>query len=124
MYEAGETQIIHRRRVPAMGWVAILSGLREGHLVQVRPEGTILGRESTCDIQLDEPSVSGRHAKIWVDEGEGENTSWTFLIQDMASTNGTHVNGKEILREELHDGDVIELGEAKMVFKCIELPQT
>ena len=120
-YEAGETQILYRKHAPIMGWVAVLSGPRNGRLEPIRLEGSILGRESGCDIQIDDDVVSGRHAKVWAQEPSEEGDHWAFFIQDMASTNGTYVNGKEILRETLQDGDVIELGKAKLVFKSIEL---
>ena len=122
-YEAGKTQVIRRQRPPVMGWVAIVSGLRAGALEPIRLDGTVLGRDADCDIQLDEETVSGRHAKIWAQEPQDAEDTWHFYIQDMASTNGTYVNGEEILRAEIKDNDVIELGKAKLVFKCIELPR-
>lgn len=120
-FDAGETQIVRLKRAPVMGWMAVLSGLRLGRLEPIRLEGSILGREPNCDIQLDDDVVSGRHAKVWAQEPAEGDDHWTFFIQDMASTNGTYVNGKEILKETLKDGDVVELGKAKLVFKCIEL---
>ena len=39
-----------------------------------------------------------------------------FYIVDLASTNGLLVNENKVHQEELHDGDVIELGEVRLRF--------
>ena len=123
MVRKEKTQLFRLHHEPVMGWVAIMSGPHLGRLERVKLDGTLLGRDPECDIQIDDDTVSGRHAKIWAKELDDTDKPWVFYIQDLASTNGTYVNGEEVLRVELKDGDVIELGEAKLVFKRIDIPK-
>ncbi len=49
----------------------------------------IIGSSDTCDIVLEQATVSGKHCRIvWTTEG--------FTIEDLGSTNGTFVNGVRI----------------------------
>ena len=50
----------------------------------------LLGRdERECDVWVEDPSVSRRHAEVWL---EGE----TCYIRDLGSANGTWVNGQPL----------------------------
>ena len=72
---------------------------------------TKLGRKRHNDIVLDNMVVSGEHCVFDMDEVEG------VYVEDLASTNGTHVNGKLIgSRELLRDNDVIGIGNFKIQF--------
>jgi hypothetical protein len=73
------------------------------------PNQAIIGRMPGCDVQLDDPSVSRRHARI-----SRANTGW--LIEDLGSTNGVTVNGASVEREYLNGGEDIELGNVRMRF--------
>ena len=49
--------------------------------------GLIIGRDSgACELQMNDPSVSRKHAKIFKDQG-------VIWIQDLDSANGTVING-------------------------------
>ena len=48
--------------------------------------GAVLGRSRECDITLEDPNVSRRHAEV-----RHENGAW--WIVDLGSTNGIEVNG-------------------------------
>jgi pSer/pThr/pTyr-binding forkhead associated (FHA) protein len=76
-------------------------------LVPIMDTVTRLGRSLSADVELDEASVSRRHALI-VREDED-----TFLLDD-GSRNGTFHNGIRIERALLRDGDTIELGTARL----------
>src|SRR5215831_11820005 len=69
-----------------------------------------IGKLSTSHLRLeDDDSVSRMHAVIEV-------TSATEItIIDLGSTKGTIVNGKKINKASLQDGDILVLGETKMV---------
>ena len=67
-------------------------------------EQLLLGRHPACDVVLGAPSVSRRHAQLAHRHG-----SW--VIQDLASTNGTLVNGERVGRATVRGGDVLTLGE-------------
>ena len=64
----------------------------------------LLGRDPACDIHLDDPSVSSRHCRITMREGQP-------LVDDLSSTNGTIINTARITGTHLlAAGDLITLG--------------
>ncbi len=62
-----------------------------------------IGRNEDCDIVLPDRQVSRHHARIsW----DGER----FLVEDLGSKNGTHVNGQEAAEPiALRDGDEVQI---------------
>ncbi len=63
-----------------------------------------IGSLPDCDLQVDSPAVSGRHCRL-TQRGQ------TFLLEDLASTNGTFVAGQRIDRpREVRRGEAITLG--------------
>ncbi|QIL71166.1 FHA domain-containing protein [Diaphorobacter sp. HDW4B] len=77
--------------------------------VPVTKERTTLGRRPYNDVVIDNLAVSGEHALIHLTDDAVE-------IEDLGSTNGTHVNGKAVKRHNLRNGDTIELGRYKIRF--------
>ena len=66
--------------------------------------GAVIGRANGCDIHLDDPFVSRRHARVISSEVGA-------AIQDLGSANGTHVNGRRSSGvTPLHPGDVVQVG--------------
>lgn len=63
----------------------------------------VIGRERTCEICLEDNSVSRRHAEI------RPATGGHYLI-DLRSTNGTYVNDRPASTYRLSDGDYIRIG--------------
>ncbi len=79
------------------------SGPVQGNRWIIPPEGVTLGRDSGCEVVIDDRQVSRRHAKV--DRRAGK----TF-ISDLASKNGTCVNGVPLKDEvELKDGDLVQI---------------
>jgi predicted component of type VI protein secretion system len=67
----------------------------------------LIGRHSSCDLVVSDPSVSRRHARlVFRDHG--------WILQDLDSTNGTRVNGVRVGRSELRPGDRLAIGEARL----------
>jgi pSer/pThr/pTyr-binding forkhead associated (FHA) protein len=62
-----------------------------------------IGRTPTNDIKIDNPAVSQIHAKIYFKNGQ-------FIVEDQKSLNGTFVNGKNISKYVLKNGDQIKIG--------------
>ncbi|MCM2348338.1 MAG: FHA domain-containing protein [Acidovorax soli] len=75
--------------------------------VELTKEQTTLGRRPYNDIVIDNLAVSGEHAVIHMTDGGVE-------IEDLGSTNGTYVNAKAVKRQELRNGDVIEVGKYRI----------
>ncbi|HEX5174264.1 MAG TPA: DUF3662 and FHA domain-containing protein [Gaiellaceae bacterium] len=70
---------------------------------------SVLGRSRDVDVQIDDPSVSRRHAEI-VQEGS------TYWLVDLGSTNGTEVDGRRVQRVRLADGSRFTIGETTVTF--------
>ncbi len=98
----------------ALAWLVITSGPRRGTLCTIRGDQMTIGRDPDNDLIIDDPAVSGRHAKIKVEKEEGEEG---FFLYDLASTNGTFIRGEKILRHRLQDGDRILFGQTEAIFK-------
>ena len=68
-----------------------------------------VGRLPDNLLCLDNPAVSGHHARIyWENE--------RYFVEDNNSTNGTYLNGQPIRKAELHHGDVIAVGKHSIEF--------
>ncbi len=70
----------------------------------------ILGREISCDIQINDPSVSRHHAELLYGAD-----GWT--VRDTGSTNGTSLNGAPINQSRVFNGDLIKLGNTELQFQ-------
>lgn len=80
--------------------------LRE-HLLE--KEAVSVGRKHGNDIQVNDMTVSGRHALITTVNGES-------MAEDLGSTNGTLINGKEISKCTLQHGDIIQMGNYQFTY--------
>lgn len=90
---------------------------RASRVVMIRDgESLEIGRDVSCDLVLDDPRVSRRHARLgW--NGSG----WTLL--DVGSKNGTTVNGEPARGAELRDGDWIGFGRLRGRFERLSAAQ-
>jgi hypothetical protein len=85
--------------------------LVDGNRVVVGPGGATVGRSRQCDVVIDDPNVSRRHAEIRPRGG-----SW--VLSDLGSTNGSSLNGRRIDSPEvIRPGDEIELGTSVLRFE-------
>jgi hypothetical protein len=83
----------------------------DGKRLLVPPGGALIGRSRECDIVIDDTNVSRRHAEL----SPGGN-GWR--IQDLGSTNGVRVNGRQVEGPHpLESGDRIELGTVSVTFE-------
>ena len=69
----------------------------------------LVGRDpESCDVVLEHPTVSRRHAQLHHRDG-------AWVLQDLDSTNGTTINGKQVVRCRLEPGDRVMLGRQTVV---------
>jgi len=108
------TILIRPNQKPALAWLVVASGPYTGHLYSLTDRKQVVGREA-ADIVLGDPSASAQHAAIWPEPDDEGGT--VFLIQDLASSNGTWVNGEEILKVQLKDDDRLSIGDTALIFK-------
>ncbi|HRV69136.1 MAG TPA: FtsK/SpoIIIE domain-containing protein [Marmoricola sp.] len=82
----------------------VLSGPEQGREFGLAIGSTMLGRDPDCDLVLDDPMVSRRHARI--------NVSDTIEIIDQGSANGVLVAGMAVPRLTLRSGEVVTVGDS------------
>ncbi len=78
-----------------------------GEVIPVLAAGVMVGRGSDCDIRIDDPGVSRRHAEFRV---LGEGSGADVVIVDLHSTNGTVVDGTQVAQAQVRDGSEVTLG--------------
>jgi predicted component of type VI protein secretion system len=82
--------------------------------VQLPAQGTlVVGRSGGCDLRLRDADTSRRHAKIVCEEER-------IVLHDLASTNGTFVNGEKVEERTLEPGDRIQIGSNEIAFCRVE----
>ena len=69
-----------------------------------------IGREDSCELHLDDPMISRRHAAVTFAEGR-------WWIEDLGSRNGTLVNQQRVRRVPLPPSCEIKLYEAAPVLR-------
>ncbi len=82
-----------------------MGGLAGLGLAAQAPSEVMIGRDPTIAIVIDNPVVSGRHARI-LKTREG------LVIEDLGSTNGTYVNGQRVQRQRINFTDDVRVGSA------------
>jgi diguanylate cyclase (GGDEF)-like protein len=89
-------------------FLIVLSGRSVGKMFKL-PHGEVtLGRSLDCQIRLDDEGVSRSHLKL-IHDDDG------FTLVDLDSTNGTYVNGAKIHRQQLADGDRVQVGSVSIL---------
>lgn len=85
--------------------MVILKSLDEQILIEIEEGQTLLlGRLPTCDVILEDGSISSQHAKLKLGNSQ-------LRVSDMGSTNGTRLNYSILTTPEyLQDGDTVEFG--------------
>ncbi|HMG54468.1 MAG TPA: ATP-binding protein [Kofleriaceae bacterium] len=77
---------------------------------------TSIGRDRRCDICVDDPMVSSSHAEIVRD------VTGAYRLRDLGSRRGTFVGSRQVEEIELHDGDELLIGPARMRFHTRPTP--
>jgi hypothetical protein len=88
----------------------IVAGPERGREIRLKPEQAItMGRSHSNELVLEDEAISGRHCRL-----RHEDDGW--ILHDLGSTNGTHVNERRVDRHRLRGGDLISLGETSLQF--------
>lgn len=87
------------------------------HEVTLQGTVAILGRDPSCDLVLNDPRCSRRHAVI-------EAGPQGLSIRDTGSANGIVVNGSKVERAVLKPGDEVRLGEIVLKVLGEDMPGT
>jgi len=91
-------------------------GYNRGRDIEIKEGDSVIGRELDCDIILDTPNASRRHAKVTSKDN-------TVTVEDLNSSNGTFVNSTPIKKPcLLKHLDVFQIGESVFVYKDTDIP--
>jgi Protein of unknown function (DUF3662)/FHA domain len=83
----------------------------DGRRVVAGSSGATIGRSRQCDVVIDDPNVSRRHAEVKPRGG-------AWVLTDLGSTNGSSLNGRRINHPEVvQPGDEIEIGTSMITFE-------
>lgn len=83
------------------------------HDLELSPGVFVIGRSAECQLSLDDPLVSRRHALLHVGDGD-------VYIEDAGSRNGVLVGGTKIQgRQRIGDGDRITIGAQEMTLAAV-----
>jgi predicted component of type VI protein secretion system len=81
----------------------MMEGKRPGERFFIDQAEFLIGRDDRCDLVISDRQVSRHHARIQL-------TGDQYFLEDLASKNGTFVNGREISQPHaLSDGDEIQI---------------
>ncbi len=108
-----KTQVIGTPRKRG-AWLFVSEGVDAGRDFRLPQKFTIGSDPRRCELVLNDRATSAQHARI---QQEGN----VFFLYDLASTNGTTVNGKRIEKQILQDNDEIAIGRTRFIFKITPL---
>jgi ABC transport system ATP-binding/permease protein len=73
-------------------------------------ERTVLGRDASCDIVIEDLLVSRRHAEL------RRTSDGRYELEDLGSRNGTFINGRRVQRQVLDELDLVTIGLSSFLF--------
>lgn len=79
---------------------------------ELTDERITIGRAADNMLQIDDPSVSGRHAQLLLIEER-------YQLKDLGSTNGTRVNSELVTDTFLRVGDRIRFGKVEARYESV-----
>ncbi len=92
----------------------VLAGPDTGKVFDVSSGGSFLVGRAKADLLLRDPKVSERHAEIKIFGPEH------YYLVDLASTNGTFLNGVRIDRRKFHHEDEIRVGDSLLKVSILD----
>src|SRR5688572_28555508 len=77
---------------------------------RIGPGKTIIGRTADNDLQIQSRFISRHHAQVISDQTRS-------ILEDLNSTNGVFIRSQRVKHQELADGDIIQIGEHKLLYR-------
>lgn len=87
-----------------------ISAAISGRSFALSSSRVLVGRGDSCDLTLDDSSVSSEHARLVRDTDGG------WRVVNLLSTNGTFVNDRKVSSSGLADGDRVRFGRVELRF--------
>ena len=95
----------------------VIRGEELGRRYPLGPGDQVVGRRADVAISIFDRSLSRRHCAV---ELRGTSHGPAYVLRDLGSTNGTHVNGQPITERELEDGDKVTIGDVVLKFVFLD----
>ena len=92
--------------------LVVLKGRQAGTVLAIDKSRVTLGRDE-CDICLEDTEISRRHALL-------EIRGTDAMLQDLGSTNGTHVDGSRVRQASLQNRSEFRIGNHELLFVVTE----
>jgi predicted Zn finger-like uncharacterized protein len=89
--------------------LAVILGANAGQIYTVTKPRTVLGRGTETDVQLQDSEVSRKHALLEIRGDEA-------TVIDLASTNGTYVDGVRVQKAPIFSNQEFSLGTTTLMF--------
>lgn len=105
-----EFKLPYKQRI----YLDFIDGVKKGNSYEFASGRVVIGR-TDGDLIIDDPNVSKKHAVI---------ETWsrdTYFIRDLASTNGTYINGQRITTTKIKNGDIITIGNTRLKLRVENL---
>src|SRR5579884_4210017 len=84
-------------------YLIVIAGGNIGELYKISKRRTLVGRAPGADLRIREDGVSREHLELVHEHG-------ALVLRDLASSNGTYLNGARVEAAQIADGDKISLG--------------
>ena len=93
----------------------LVRGRGQGRTFPVNGQLVTLGRGEGCDLRIPLGEVSRKHCTLLIADD-------AIRVQDLGSSNGTHVNGRRVQEARLSAGDVLRIGSLTFVLQVNDSP--
>jgi hypothetical protein len=94
----------------ALASLHLRQGQAQPRRIELRQAVTTIGRDRHNHVVVEDTLVSRRHCQI-------RRRGREFILEDLASVNGTFLNGQRVTQERLRSGDVVRVGQTELVFR-------
>ncbi len=89
----------------------VIRGRDAGKHFEVPGSDVTIGRDSTNQIHLHDTEVSRQHARLEHMDNGG------MRFRDLGSSNGSFINSRKVVEQQMHSGDRIQLGRTLMIYR-------
>ncbi len=91
--------------------LVVAQGVHSGKVIPINTGQFLIGRDPHCNLRPASPAVSKQHCGIFLREDK-------VLVQDYGSTNGTLINGAQVVGErEISNDDKLKIGPLEFVIR-------